>query len=401
MDNKKIILGVSGGVGAYKACELLRLFVKSGAKVRVIMTRAAQEFITPLSFRSLGAEEVSLDMFGEKRESLEHVNWADWAEIMIIAPATANIIGKMANGIADEVLSTQAIAFAGPILVAPAMNVKMYNNKAVQRNISLLKKDGYHFIGPETGQLASLIWAAGRMVPPEVIFARTRQLLTGKGKLAGRMVVVSAGPTIEPMDPVRFISNRSSGKMGYALADAAAAQGANVILVSGPANLDVPPNVKRIEVMTAEEMKKVLTESCRGADFLYMAAAVADFRPSGYSKQKIRRTGKGMKLDLSPTRDILADLGESRPRVVTGFALETENVEANALKKMRAKGIDMIVANNPTEKGVEFGSEFNKVTIFSKDGRKVKLEPMPKFEVAMSIIDESLKIRTKGSRGKK
>jgi phosphopantothenoylcysteine decarboxylase/phosphopantothenate--cysteine ligase len=401
MKNKRILLGVSGGVGAYKACELLRLYIKAGSQVRVIMTSAAREFVTPLSFQALGAEEVSVDMFHEKRDSLEHVSWADWADILVVAPATANIIGKMANGIADDVLSTQAIAYDGPVLIAPAMNVKMYNNSAVKRNLSTLKKSGIHFIGPEVGHLASMITAIGRMVAPEQIFCRTRQILIGGNRLAGRKVIVSAGPTVEPLDPVRYISNRSSGKMGYALADAAVGHGANVILVSGPTGLQTPPGVERIDVETAKEMKSAIVKSCRQADYLFMVAAVADYTPSSYSRQKIHRSRKSVKIDLSSVPDILKGLGRNRPKIVVGFALETENLEARALEKMRDKKIDMIVANNPTEKGIEFGSEFNKVTIFSRGGKKVKVKAMRKFDIAMAIIEESLKLAAGRSRGKR
>jgi phosphopantothenoylcysteine decarboxylase/phosphopantothenate--cysteine ligase len=401
MKDKKILLGVSGGVGAFKACELLRLFVKADATVRVIMTKAASEFITPLSFQSLGAESVSVNMFHEKGDSLEHVSWADWGDILVIAPATANIIGKLANGIADEILSTQAIAYDGPILIAPAMNVKMYSNKAVQKNISYLRSIGAHFIGPEVGQLATLIMAAGRMVEPGVIFVRARQILLGRNELSGRKIVVTSGPTCEPLDPVRFLSNYSSGKMGYALADAAAGFGGDVVLISGPTNLSAPPGVKLVLAQTASAMQTALRKHCRGADYLYMAAAVADYRPSSYQKQKIRRSSHSMKLDLKPVPDLLKSLGKSRPGVVVGFALETENLEARALEKMRAKKIDMIVANNPTEKGVEFGSDFNKVIIFSRSGRRLELESMPKFEVAVNIIEESLRVKRRSGAGRR
>ncbi len=401
MNDKKILLGVSGGIGAFKACELLRLYVKAGANVRVIMTAAAGEFITPLSFRSLGAESVSISMFGEKQDTLEHVSWADWGDILVIVPATANIIGKLANGIADEVLSTQAIAFDGPILIAPAMNVKMYRNKAVQRNIAFLESIGVRFIGPEAGHLASMITALGRMVSPERIFAGTRQLLVGNNSLKGKKVVVSAGPTVEPLDPVRFLSNRSSGKMGYALADATSACGANVTLVSGPTNLETPPGVERIDILSADDMQRAVAKACRGADYLYMAAAVADYKPSSYSKQKIHRSGKAKRLDLTPSPDILKSLGPNRPKFVVGFALETENIEARAMEKLREKRIDMIVANNPTEKGIEFGSDSNKVVIFSRNGRKVHLDKMPKFDTALAIIEESISLTGKSKRGEK
>jgi len=340
-------------------------------------------------------------MFHEKRDALEHVSWADWGDILVIAPATANIIGKLANGIADEILSTQAMAYDGPVLIAPTMNVKMYNNRAVQKNISYLRSLEVHFIGPEVGQLASLITAAGRMVEPEVIFARTRQILLGRNELSGRKVVVTAGPTREPLDPIRYISNYSSGKMGYALADAAAGFGGNVVLISGPTTLSSLPDVKLVSVQTASGMQTALSKHCRGADYLYMAAAVADYKPSSYQKQKIRRLNRSMKLDLKPVPDLLKSLGRNRPKVVVGFALETDNLEARALEKMRSKRIDMIVANNPTEKGVEFGSDFNRVIIFSRGGRRLELELMPKFEVAVNIIEESLKLARKSGARKK
>lgn len=391
--DKQILLGVSGGVGAFKACELLRLLVKSGAHVRVILTEAAREFVTPLSFSALGAESVSSEMFEVKRESLEHVSWADWGDLLVIAPATANIIGKMANGIADEILSTQAMAYDGPVLLAPAMNVKMYNNKAVQRNITYLRRTGIQIIGPETGQLASLIAAAGRMVEPEIIFARCRQMLLGRDELSGEKVVVTAGPTQEPLDPVRYLSNQSSGKMGYALADAAVGFGGDVVLISGPVSLSSPPGVELVSIRTAAEMQKELRKHCRGADYLYMAAAVADFAPAGYYRQKIRRSEKRSRIDVKPVPDLLKSLGRNRPKHVIGFALETENPEARALEKMHSKKIDMIVVNNPTEKGVEFGSDYNRITIFSAGGKKAAFDALPKFEVAVNIIEQSLRLK--------
>jgi phosphopantothenoylcysteine decarboxylase/phosphopantothenate--cysteine ligase len=402
MKGKNILLGVSGGVGAFKSCELLRLFVKTGANVRVIMSEAATKFVAPLSFQSLGAESVSSDMFGEKRETLEHVSWADWGNILVIAPATANIIGKMANGIADEVLSTQAVAFDGPILLAPAMNVKMYNNKAVQKNIGYLKSIGIDFIGPEKGQLASLITAAGRMSEPQQIFQKCRQLLLNKSSLKGKKVVVTAGPTVEPLDPVRFISNYSSGKMGYALADAAAGFGADVTLISGPVSLEAPPSVEMVKVRTAEEMLNQLKKSCEKADILYMAAAVADYRPSIFHKQKIKRGKDSLRLELRANPDLLRSLGRSRPAVVVGFALETENMEARAIEKLRDKRLDLIAANNPTDKEVEFGSDFNRVTLYGNKGFKLALEKAGKFDIAVRIVEESVRLLKKnGSKREK
>jgi phosphopantothenoylcysteine decarboxylase/phosphopantothenate--cysteine ligase len=397
---KNILLGISGGVGAFKACELLRLFVKAEAKVRVIMTDAATHFVTQLTFQSLGAEQVSADVFEPKLYSIEHVAWSDWGNILVIAPATANIIGKLANGIADEVLSTQAIAFAGPILVAPTMNVKMYNNKAVQKNIAYLKSNGIRFIGPETGQLATLITATGRMSEPETIFARARQILLGRNDLQGKKVIVSAGPTREPLDPVRYISNQSSGKMGYALADAACGFGADVTLVTGPTHLQPPPGVNVIAVETAGQMQQELDRHCAGADYLFMAAAVADFRPASYQKQKIKRTGQPLNVVLQPNPDILKSLNKSRPKTVIGFALEMENLEARAYDKLREKRLDMIVANNPLEDGVGFGSDYNKATIIARGGKIQRLEKLPKFELAVKIIEEALKLNDSVQQGK-
>jgi len=400
LKGKNILLGVSGGVGAFKACELLRLFVKAECKVRVIMTDAATKFVTPLSFQSLGAEQVSCDVFESKLYSLEHIAWSDWADILVIAPATANIIGKLANGIADEVLSTQAIAYAGPTLIAPAMNVKMYNNKAVQKNIAYLKSVGVHFIGPEVGQLASLIAATGRMSEPEWIFARARQILVGRNDLKEKRVVVSAGPTREPLDPVRYISNFSSGKMGYAIADAACAYGADVTLVSGPTNLSVPPGVRLVKVESALEMQDAIRKASAGAEYLFMAAAVADYRPASFQKQKIKRTEKALELRLQPNPDILKALGSDRPGIVVGFALETDNIEARAYDKLRQKKLDMIVANNPTEEGVGFGSEYNRVTIIPRGGKPIRTEKLLKFDLAVKIIEETLELG-KGDAHKK
>jgi phosphopantothenoylcysteine decarboxylase/phosphopantothenate--cysteine ligase len=390
---KNILLGVSGGIGAFKACELLRLFVKAEARVRVIMTDAATHFVTPLTFQSLGAEQVSTDVFEARLYSIEHVAWADWANILVIAPCTANVIGKLAGGIADEVLSTQAIAFAGPVLIAPAMNVKMYNNKAVQKNIAYLKSIGVNFIGPETGQLATLITATGRMSEPESIFARARQLLLGRTDLKGKRVVVSAGPTREPLDPVRYITNQSSGKMGYALADAAVAFGADVILVTGPTELTPPPGINVVRVETAIQMQNELDRACSGADYLFMAAAVADFSPASYQKQKIKRSGESLNLVLRASPDIVKSLDRNRPKVVVGFALELENLEARAFDKLREKRLDMIVANNPSEEGVGFGSDFNRVTIMSRGGKTTRLEKLPKYELAIRIIEEALSLQ--------
>ncbi len=393
LNNKKILLGISGGIAAFKICELLRMLVKAGANVRVVMTQSAAKFVTPLTFSALGAESVATDMWDPGRDSLEHVSWADWADIFVVAPATANIIAKMAAGIADEVLSTQLLAYDGPKIVVPAMNVKMWQNFATKRNVDELKKQGIVFIGPTKGQLASLITAEGRMVEPKDIFGQIELNLKNRSDLAGYKILVTAGPTVEPFDPVRIISNRSSGKMGYAIARALISRGAEVILVSGPVALEAPARVELVNVETAEQIKKAVENYYKNVDSIIMAAAVADYRPKIYSRQKIKKIDRTLSLTLVQNPDILKGLSaKKRGKILIGFALETENVKAAAKKKMLDKKLDMIVANNPTQKGVKFGSDFNKATIFVKGERPIDLPVMPKIELAHKILDELVKL---------
>jgi len=399
LNNKKILLGISGGIAAFKICELLRMLVKAGASVRVVMTQSAVKFVTPLTFSALGAESVSTDMWDPGRDSLEHVGWADWADIFVIAPATANIIAKMTAGIADEVLSTQLLAYDGPKLVAPAMNVKMWQNPATQKNITELKKQGIDFIGPTKGQLASLITAEGRMVEPKEIFKQIELTLKSRSDLAGYKIMVTAGPTVEPLDPVRIISNRSSGKMGYAIAEALIDRGAEVILISGPVAINAPSKVELINIETADQMKKSVEKYYNNVDSVIMAAAVADYKPKIYSRQKIKKKDRTLPLTLVQNPDILKALSAKKGRnILVGFALETENVKAAAKKKMLDKKLDMIVANNPTQKGVEFGSDFNKAIIFVRGKQPVDLQVMPKIELANKIIDELVKLLIKRRR---
>jgi len=401
LKNKKILIGVAGGIAAFKICELLRLLVKEGAAVRVVMSEAATKFVTPLSFSALGAESVSTDMWDPQRDSLEHISWADWADLFVVAPATANIIAKMAAGIADEALSTHLLAYDGPKLIVPAMNVKMWRNFATQRNVRALKEQGIEFIGPVTGQLASLLTAEGRMAEPAEIFARIESLLGGRpgkpadageprtGDLAGRKLIVTAGPTVEPLDPVRFLSNYSSGKMGYAIAAAASKRGAEVTLVSGPVAIPPPAAVRLVPITTALEMKKAVEIEFGKCDALLMAAAVADFRPKIFSRQKIKKTDKPMSVPLVQNPDIIGGLaGRKGKRMLVGFALETENLEAAARKKLLDKKLDMVIANDPTQKGIEFGSEYNKATILVKGKRPLELGKMLKSELADKILDE-------------
>ena len=403
LKDKNILIGISGGIAAFKICELLRMLVKEGASVRVVMTESATKFITPLTFSALGAQSVSTSMWDPTRESLEHVNWADWADLFVVAPATANIIAKMATGIADDVLSTQLLAYDGPKLIAPAMNVKMWHNFATQRNVKTIKEQGLTFIGPTRGQLASLVTAEGRMVDPEEIFGKIVNMLSGKksGDLSRYSILVTAGPTIEPLDPVRYISNRSSGKMGYAIASAAVKRGARVILVSGPVSLTPPDGVEFIPVETADQMFKAVAGKYRNINAVIMAAAVADYKPKVYSRQKMKKTSSELSLNLAQNPDIIREIAKKPGRkVLVGFALETENMAAAAKKKMLEKKLDMIIANNPTRKGVEFGSDNNKATIFIKGKGSEELATMPKTELAGIILDKVVTL-LKSSKGKR
>jgi phosphopantothenoylcysteine decarboxylase/phosphopantothenate--cysteine ligase len=402
LKNKNILIGVSGGIAAFKACELLRMLVKEGASVRVVMTEAAEKFVTRLTFSALGAESVSTSMWDPNRDSLEHINWADWGDIFVVVPATANIIAKMASGIADDILSTHLLAYSGPKLVAPAMNVKMWQNFATQRNVKTLKEQGIEFIGPTKGKLASLLDAEGRLVEPSEIFVKIKEMLSDVRKSTGDLsrlrILVTAGPTIEPLDPVRFISNKSSGKMGYAVAEAARDRGAKVILISGPVALKPLSGVEMINIETAEQLKRAIDRKFKSVNAIIMAAAVADYRSKVYSRQKIKKTKKNLTLSLTENPDILGSLASRRGRkILVGFALETENIESAAKKKMVDKKLDMIVANNPTQKGIEFGSDINKAIIFVKGRRPVDLPVMPKFELANIILDEVVRLL----RGKK
>jgi phosphopantothenoylcysteine decarboxylase / phosphopantothenate---cysteine ligase len=389
LKDKKILLGISGGIACFKAAELLRLLVKNGSKVRVVMSASATKFVAPLTFSGLGAESVSTDMWDLNRESLEHVSWADWADLFVVAPATGNIIAKMATGIADEVLSTQLLAYDGPVLVAPAMNVKMWQNFATQRNLETLRNQGIHIVGPTSGHLASMVVAEGRMVEPTEIIEQIKLIFHDRADFRGKKIMVTAGPTIEPLDPVRFISNRSSGKMGYAIAATAKKRGAEVVLVSGPVDLLPPQGVKLIRVETARQMQEAVQRNFAATDILIMAAAVADYRPKNIAKEKIKKVKDTLSLDLVINPDILKGVSAKKGnRIIVGFALETEDLLANAKKKLTEKNLDLIVANNPTLKGVEFGSELNQVTIIAKNRLPRKLPVMLKTALADIILDE-------------
>lgn len=390
---KCIIVGVTGGIAAYKSAELVRGLVKEGADVHVIMTAAAQEFITPLTLQTLSRNPVITDMFAPpSRWEVEHVALADRADLLVIAPATANIIGKIAAGIADDMLTTTVMAMTGPVLLAPAMNVHMYENPVVQRNLRLLQELGYHIVEPEEGPLACGYSGKGRMAPVEKIIARCREILTG-GDLQGLSILITAGPTREYIDPVRFISNPSSGRMGYALAERAAQRGAEVILVTGPVALTPPAGVKVVRVESALEMQAAVEEHFPAVQAVIMAAAVGDYRPAVKEEKKMKKEKDEVVVRLVKNPDILAGLGEKKgDKVLVGFAAETHQLAEYARRKLREKKADLIVANDITSPGSGFGTLTNAVRLFYADGREEELPLMKKEDVAQVILDRVLEL---------
>jgi phosphopantothenoylcysteine decarboxylase/phosphopantothenate--cysteine ligase len=400
----KIALGVTGGVAAYKAAELVRRLQQEKLDVQVVMTRAAQEFITPLTFAALTGQKVITDMFGDSsagpanvESAIEHIAVAQRIDLLLIAPATADILGKLSHGIADDFLTTLYLATKAPVVVAPAMNVNMWDHPATQENIASLRTRGVHVVNPDEGYLACGMTGAGRLAATEAIAKKVCEVLGLRRDLEGQTVLVTAGPTREDIDPVRFLTNRSSGKMGYALAEAAQRRGARVILVSGPTERKIPEAVDWIPVRTAEEMRRAVNEHAAGASIIIMAAAVADFRPVSAQRSKIKRGEGKLMLELEPTPDILAELGrqpqsESSRRVIVGFAAETDRMVDNARQKLARKGADIIVANDVTQEGAGFDTDTNIVTFFLRDGREIPLPKMDKLQVANRILDQALEI---------
>jgi phosphopantothenoylcysteine decarboxylase / phosphopantothenate---cysteine ligase len=388
LKGKNIVLGVTGSIAAYKAVDLASKLNQAGAAVNVIMTPAATEFVTPLTFRTLTGRPVVTKMFELASEySVEHVALAEAAELVIVAPATANIIAKFATGIADEMLSCTVLATRAPVLISPAMNVNMYWSKATQENIARLKSRGFHFIGPVTGRLASGITADGRFIEVEEIIRAADKMLGKKADLKGKRIVITAGGTQEAIDPVRCITNYSSGKMGYAIAEAARDRGALVTLVSAPTSIPKPANIEFVDVCSCEDMLKAVTRATNEADALIMAAAVADYRPAKAAKQKIKRQGMpSMTLDLEKTPDILAQVKGSFLRI--GFAAESQDLLANARDKLKRKNLDMIVANNIAGVNRVFGADNNQVIIIGRNGKPEQLPMLPKREVAERILDK-------------
>jgi len=383
-----IVFGVSGGIAAYKAVEVVRRLAERGFDVRVVMTEHATRLVGPDTFRAVSGNPVSLRLFDAQGKAMEHISLARAADVVVVAPATANILAKMAHGLADDLLSTTLLATRAPVLVAPAMNREMYRHPATQENLRKLRERGVQVVGPESGPLACGEEGEGRMAEPPAIVEAVLRLLGARGDLSGHRVLVTAGGTREPLDPVRFIGNRSSGKMGYALAETARELGAEVILVSGPTQLQAPPGVERVMVETAEEMRREVIARCTGCSVVAMAAAVADFTPSRRSEEKIKRAGReGLTVELVPTPDILGELRERKPpgQVLVGFAAETGDLLTKARKKMEDKGVDILVANDVSRPGSGFDSDYNQAVILFRDGREMELDLMPKRELALRI----------------
>ena len=385
-----ILLGVTGGIAAYKACEILRLFDKAGHRVRVVMTRAATEFVGPLTFETLSKAPVLID---SRRlgagGSILHIDYADQADVFVVAPCTANVIAKLAQGMADDALSTTALAFTGPVLIAPAMNVNMWNSDSVRGNLATLRARGIHFVEPSSGDLACGWVGEGRLAePPEIVEAVLRVLDVHKD-MARLRVLVSAGPTHERIDPVRYISNKSSGKMGYAVATAARARGASVTLVSGPVSIPAPEGVRLIQVESAAEMRDEMAAEAPEADILIMSAAVADYRVASASEIKIKKDAPEIEIALVRNDDILAGLGKDKraDQVLVGFAAETNDVLAYAQEKLKRKNADLFVANDVSRKDIGFSADANEVDLLFADGRNVKVEKGPKLRIAHAILD--------------
>ncbi|WP_144548956.1 bifunctional phosphopantothenoylcysteine decarboxylase/phosphopantothenate--cysteine ligase CoaBC [Bacillus sp. X1(2014)] len=392
MKDKKILLCVTGGIAVYKAAALTSKLVQTGAQVKVILSESAQKFVTPLTFQALSRNEVYVDTFVEiNPRVIAHIDLADWADLILVAPATANTIGKIASGIADNMITTTLLAATSPVWIAPAMNVHMYDHPAVKKNLSLLAEYGYQFIEPSEGYLACGYVGKGRLEEPEKIVDLIREFFINQDHqtLKGKTVVVTAGPTREKIDPVRFISNHSTGKMGYALAEEAKRQGAQVVLVSGPVNLSASLGIEVVKVESAEEMYKAVMEYYSLADVVIKTAAVADYRPKTSYEHKVKKQAGDSSIELERTKDILMELGKRKKnQVLVGFAAETENVEEYARKKLAAKNADMIVANNVKAEGAGFGTDTNIVTLYKRSGNPVDLPLMSKSNVAKMIIEE-------------
>ena len=397
LKGKKIVLGITGSIAAYKACQIIRLLVKAGAEVQVVITPAGKEFITPITLSALTQKPVISEFFSQRDGSWHsHVALGLWADAMLIAPCTASTLGKMANGVADNMLITTYLSMKAPVFIAPAMDLDMYAHPTTQQNLDTLRSFGNHIIEPQSGFLASGLEGKGRMEEPEKIvevldafFTQSSPLTTHPLPLTGKSILITAGPTYEKIDPVRFIGNYSSGKMGFALAEECARQGAEVILIAGPVALQTThKNIRRIDVESGEEMYQAAVRHFPECDAAILCAAVADYRPAEQADKKLKRKADDLLLRLVPTRDIAAELGrmKSKEQVLVGFALETNDEEANAQKKLEKKNLDFIVLNSLQNKGTCFRSDENQITILSRNGKK-EYPKKPKTEVARDIID--------------
>jgi phosphopantothenoylcysteine decarboxylase/phosphopantothenate--cysteine ligase len=399
---KHILVGVTGGIAAYKVCYLVRDLRKSGADVKVIMTEAATKFVAPLTFSALSGHEVASDLWTLNQSTdsdiaTQHIDLANWADAYVVAPASANTIAKLTYGISDNLLTIVVLASRCPIIIAPTMDADMYLNPVTQRNVERLQERGYHVIPPEVGELASGLKGPGRLPEIQAIIDSIEKVLDKSVQdLKGKRILVTAGPTYEAIDPVRFIGNRSSGKMGFALASAASQRGATVTLVTGPVHLETPRNVTRIDVESAEQMHTAVLAQAKKADVVLMAAAVADFTPQAPTEKKIKKdpSKKQLTLSLTATPDILHSLGQNKKKgiLLVGFALETDNEMRNAKEKLKRKNLDLIILNSLKDKGAGFGSDTNVVTIVDKKGNAEKLTQMSKFDVANKILNRLKKL---------
>jgi phosphopantothenoylcysteine decarboxylase/phosphopantothenate--cysteine ligase len=418
----RIALGVTGGVAAYKAAELVRRLQQEKLDVQVVMTRSAREFITPLTFAALTGQKVIIEMFGADssappnvESAIEHIAIAQRIDLLLVAPATADILAKFAHGVADDFLTTLYLATKAPVVVAPAMNVNMWEHAATQENVAALRARGVRVVDPDEGYLACGMTGAGRLAGTESIARTVCEVLGLRHDLEGETVLVTAGPTWEALDPVRYLANRSSGKMGFALAEAAIRRGARVVLVSGPTDLNPPAGADWVPVRSTDEMRRAVRERAAFSSVIIMAAAVADYRPALSQEKKIKRGSGNVTLELEPTPDILAELVQEkgprvpigqpspealeelaqvrRPRILVGFAAETERVAENARQKLAAKGVDMIVANDVTQEGAGFDTDTNIVTLFLRGGREIAVPRMTKLEVGSRILDQVIELR--------
>ena len=391
LKDKTVVIGVSGGIAVYKTLDVVSRLRKLGINVNVIMTKSATEFVTPLSFQSLSQNYVVCDMFEDpKTWDVEHISLAKRADVFLIAPATANVIGKIANGIADDMLTTTVMATKAKVLIAPAMNTNMYENPILQRNINTLKELGYNFVEPESGRLACGDTGKGKLASPETIVDEVVKLLSKDQDLKGKSIIVTAGPTVESIDPMRYITNRSTGKMGYSIAKEAIERGADVTLITGPTNLTPPQNLKKlVKIESAKDMYEAVLENLDENDVVIKSAAVADYKPKNYSNKKIKKSDDDLVIELDRNKDIAQEIGKIKNnKILVGFAAETNDLIENASLKIKKKNLDFIVANDLTKEGAGFGVDTNIVKIIDKEGNITEYPKMKKEEVANIILDK-------------